>query len=523
MDIVNNFDVFDIVGPIMVGPSSSHTAGAVRIGLVAGQLCDYNPKEITVLFHGSLKSTYSFHKTDVAVVAGILGMKVDDEQLKDAIQLAEKKGVKVTIDTVEIEEAHPSTILIYMIDHNDKKQYVRAATIGGGNIYVEEINEYKVNLDGKQDYLLGRTTIKDASTFKEMVKKIAGENVKLLFKNTGEYAIFSITCKKTIDQDVIKKLRKIPSTLDIHLIKAIMPVNIANKQFFKSCSEWVEESKKRKASMHDLVIDFECKNSGRERIQVIEQMKQNYMVMKKSIEDGLQKENILLGNIFSGNAKKMEEYIKNGKSICGINISKVVRNALAIMEVNGSMGKIVACPTAGSAGTVPAALITVAECNKIPEEKVVEGLFVGAGLGMIITQKTSISGSVCGCQGECGCASAMAAAMITQILDGNDTQILSAFSLALGNILGLVCDPVAGMVEIPCIQRNTMGAVNAIICAEMALAGIDSVIPADEMIGALDEVGKLMDISLKDTLGAGISNTPTARAIEKKIFHSKSI
>jgi L-serine dehydratase len=160
----------------------------------------------------------------------------------------------------------------------------------------------------------------------------------------------------------------------------------------------------------------------------------------------------------------------------------------------------------------------LAESNRIPDDKVIQSLFTGAGIGIIIAENASISGSVCGCQGECGSASAIAAAIITDMFDGSYDQILSAVSLALGNVLGIVCDPVAGIVEIPCIQRNTIAAVNAIICAEMALAGVDSVIPADEMIGALDEVGRLMDSSLKDTLGAGISNTFTARKIEKEML-----
>ena len=173
------------------------------------------------------------------------------------------------------------------------------------------------------------------------------------------------------------------------------------------------------------------------------------------------------------------------RSICGTTLTKVIRNADAVMEVNGSMGRVVACPTAGS-----------------------------AGIGIVIAKNATILGAVGGYQAECGSASAMAAAAITEMFGGNYSQVLSAVSLALGNILGLVCDPVAGMVEIPCIQRNTIATLNAIISVEMTLAGADSVITADEMISAMNEVGRLMDTSLKDILEAGISNTPTARSIE---------
>jgi L-serine dehydratase len=198
-------------------------------------------------------------------------------------------------------------------------------------------------------------------------------------------------------------------------------------------------------------------------------------------------------------------------------LSEVIRNALAVMEVNGSMGRIVACPTAGSAGTTPAAVITLAEKHSVPEEKVVKALFTGAGIGIIVAQNASISGAVGGCQAETGTASALTAAVLTEMFGGNCSMILNSVALALGNILGIVCDPVAGMVEIPCIQRNVMAAANAITSAEMALAGVESIIPADEVISAMDEVGKLMPVSLKDTLGAGISNTPTARKIQSQI------
>ncbi|MBA1335747.1 MAG: L-serine dehydratase, beta subunit [Firmicutes bacterium] len=522
MTYSNNFDVFDIIGPIMIGPSSSHTAGAVRIGLIAGQLCGFDPKEITVLFHGSLASTYSFHKTDVAVVAGVMGIGVDDERIRKSIEIAEDRGIEVRIDKVELQNAHPSTIIIELVDNKGNKQVMRSATIGGGNIYIEEVNGYRVDIDGKQDCLIG-LTIAGRSEFEKSVADVLDEklNITSFMVKDGCFA-FKLENGKAIDTSTLEKIKNNTRIKEVFLLKAVMPLSTQGKHFYKTCKELVEKSKENNCRISDIVISFDAEKSGRTEEQVFEQMREAYLTMKESIQKGLEKENELLGNIFKGNAAKMDRFVKSERSICGTTLSKVIRNALAVMEVNGSMGKVVACPTAGSAGTVPAAVITVAETNGIPEDKVIQSLFTGAGIGIIIAENASISGAVCGCQGECGSASAIAAAVIVDMFDGDYDQILSAVSLAFGNILGMVCDPVAGMVEIPCIQRNTIAAVNAIICAEMALAGVDSVIPADEMIGALDEVGRLMDSSLKDTLGAGISNTPTARKIEKKIFGSNS-
>lgn len=522
MKCSNAFDVFDIVGPIMIGPSSSHTAGAVRIGLIAGQLCGYEPKEVAVFFHGSLASTYSFHKTDVAVVAGVMGIGVDDERIKNSIGLAAEKGIKVKFDKIDLKGAHPSSILIEITDNRGNKNVVRSATIGGGNIQIEEINGYLVDIDGKQDCIIGLTEECEKSQFEAKVKGLLGKDMEILrFEIAKDMRSFKLENGGAIDSELLNLIKSQKFIKEAHLIKSVVPLSVKGKRFFESCRELAEESKKNNCTISKTVIKFEAMKSSRSEEQVIQEMKEAYLAMKQSVEKGLEKESELLGNIFKGNAAKMDKYIKSNRSICGASVSKVVRNALAVMEVNGSMGRIVACPTAGSAGTVPAAVLTIAQENNISDEDVVKSLFTGAGIGIVIAENASISGSVCGCQGECGAASAMAAAIITELFGGDYDQILSAVSLSLGNLLGMVCDPVAGMVEIPCIQRNTISAMNSIISAEMALAGVDSVIPADEMIGALNEVGEMMDMRLKDTLGGGISATPTARKIEKSIFGVK--
>lgn len=520
MSVKKSFDVFDIMGPIMIGPSSSHTAGAVRIGLMAGQLCDYKPLEIKILFYGSLASTYSFHKTDVAVVAGILGMGVDDKRIKNSIKIAKENDIKLEFGIADIKDAHPSTIIIVLKDQDDKEHIVRSATIGGGNILIETINNYPVNLDGKKNTVFGSTTISNRNEFKVMLNDILEGNSKMeAFSkiNNGCFG-FKANLERAFNKNEKIKLQSGEMIGECYFLEAIMNTSNSDREFYNSIEELVNVSKINNTPIFSTVISYECEKSNRTYDEVFNEMKENYSVMKESIEKGINTESEMLANIFKGNAKKMNEYINSGGSIGGIELSKVIRSALAVMEVNGAMGKILACPTAGSAGTVPAAVITIADGNNIPMEKVVESLFTGAGLGMIIAKNATISGAVGGCQAECGVASGMAAAIITEMFGGDYSQITSALSIAIGNVLGLVCDPVAGTVEIPCIQRNVMAAANAIVSAEMALAGIDSVIPADEIVQALKEVGDLMHDSLKDTLGAGISNTPTGRRIEKRLL-----
>jgi L-serine dehydratase len=299
-----------------------------------------------------------------------------------------------------------------------------------------------------------------------------------------------------------------------------MPLVISSRRFYSTCKELMDISVKNNCQMSDTVIEFEAECSGRSAGAVMDEMRQMYAAMRRSIAKGNEKESEVLGNMFKGNAKRMDSLIRAGRSICGTTLSEVTRNALAVMEVNGSMGCIVACPTAGSCGTMPAAVITLAERNLVPEDTAVKALFTGAGIGIVVAQNASISGAVGGCQAECGTASALSAAALTEMFGGSCSMVLSSVALALGNLMGLICDPVAGMVEIPCIQRNVMAAANAVVSAEMALAGVDSVVPVDEVIGAMDEVGRLM--SVPEALGAGMSNTPTARRLQRQINEDRN-
>ncbi len=217
----------------------------------------------------------------------------------------------------------------------------------------------------------------------------------------------------------------------------------------------------------------------------------------------------------------MERAVRSGKSICGKVIGEAIAKALAVSETNACMGKIVAAPTAGSCGILPAALLTVMEAYQVQEHDAVMSLFTAAGFGMVIAKKASIAGAEGGCQAECGSASAMAAAALAEVMGGTPQMAGNACAIALKNILGLVCDPVAGLVEIPCIKRNASGVTNAFTAADMALAGIESAIPPDEVIEAMKKIGDAMPNSLKETAEGGLAVTPTGKKLYQKVFGVK--
>ncbi len=214
---------------------------------------------------------------------------------------------------------------------------------------------------------------------------------------------------------------------------------------------------------------------------------------------------------------QMETYRQNETPLCGDFMAQVIAQALQMGESNACMKRIVAAPTAGACGVLPAVLIPLYKTGEVTDEQVIEALYVSAGIGQVIASRAFIAGAAGGCQAEIGSASSMAAGALVHLRGGDAQQICQAAAMALKNLLGLVCDPVAGLVEIPCVKRNVIGAVNALSCADMALAGITSRIPPDQVIDAMKEIGESMHVSLRETGEGGVANTPAAKTIREKL------
>lgn len=276
-------------------------------------------------------------------------------------------------------------------------------------------------------------------------------------------------------------------------------------------------TKETNKKIWELVLDYECERTGKTKEEIFEGMKNVLKVMIDSANKGLSEEINSISGLIGGNAKKVEDYRKI-KTISGEIINKAMARALSVSEVNASMGKIVAAPTAGSAGILPAVIITAAEVLGKNEDEMVKALFTASGIGQIIAKNATVSGAEGGCQAECGSAAAMAAAAVVEMAGGTPEQALHAASIAIQNILGLVCDPVAGLVEAPCYLRNSSGAVNALTSADLALAGVKSIIPFDEVVDAMYKVGKALPFELRETALGGIASTPTGQKLMKDIF-----
>ena len=247
------------------------------------------------------------------------------------------------------------------------------------------------------------------------------------------------------------------------------------------------------------------------------EMLRNYQVMQRSVADGSKPGVQSASGLTGGEAARMQAYCGAGRTLGGPMFAALLQRALAVSCCNAAMGCIVAAPTAGSCGILPAVVLTAAEFHGYAEKDCVMSLFTAAAVGMVVARTASIAGATGGCQAECGSASAMAAAALVELAGGTPAQCADAVALSLKSQLGLVCDPVAGLVEIPCIKRNATGAVNALACAELALAGVGSAIPADETIAAMKQVGNMMSPALKETAQAGLAATPTALRLARQV------
>ncbi|HCY6793673.1 TPA: L-serine ammonia-lyase, iron-sulfur-dependent, subunit alpha [Staphylococcus aureus] len=288
---------------------------------------------------------------------------------------------------------------------------------------------------------------------------------------------------------------------------------------FDSIRETIDYAVENNMSFADIMVKEEMELSGKSRDEVRAQMKQNLDVMRDAVIKGTTGDGVESVTGYTGHdAAKLRDYNETHHALSGYEMIDAVKGAIATNEVNAAMGIICATPTAGSSGTIPGALFKLEKTHDLTEEQMIDFLFTSALFGRVVANNASVAGATGGCQAEVGSASAMAAAAAVAIFGGSPEASGHAMALAISNLLGLVCDPVAGLVEIPCVMRNAIGSGHALISADLALAGIESRIPVDEVIEAMDKVGRNLPASLRETGLGGLAGTPTGEAIKRKIF-----
>lgn len=526
---------FEIIGPVMIGPSSSHTAGACRIAnwarLINGNI---TPSFVRFTLYGSFSKTTSGHGTDRALLAGLLGFNVDDVRIRQAFSEAALAHMKYEyVYDKETLVEHPNTVKVEMYDATNNCKSVVGQSLGGGRAKISEINGIKVDFSGRLNTIVVEQ-IDKAGVLAYITKCLSEEDVNIAFLNLfrekkGAKAYTFVETDSLIPKQALDKLR------DLSAIKRILVLRndeveeqaktqnalqstaglIENYQLedyiFANAIDLVKACENLGISISEFMIRREIAISHLSRSQIIEKMAYVWETMQAAIAIALAKPERSMGKLIGGEAKQLNDYLlKQPKVAGGLEMGKGLAYALATLEHNACMGKIVAAPTAGASGVLPAAMQVMKEFHKKSDEEIIAALFTAGAIGYLINLHASLAGATGGCQAEVGSASAMAACAVSELM-GNSLDVgLQAATISLMNALGLVCDPVGGLVEVPCQVRNAMGLANALTAVTMAESGIKMIVPFDEMVDVQKKVGEAIPASLRETAEGGTAQAKSA-------------
>lgn len=474
-------------------------------------------KDVFIKFdpHGSLATTHESQGSDMGLFGGLLGWNATDERLANSPKAIQEAGIDVNIEITPIDADHPNTYKM-TVANSRETHTITAISTGGGIIEVIEIDGVEVSMAG--DYY--ETLLYSESDAERLLayvnENVSADEIHLL---RGEAARFvEIKSQEFLDQETISELRSKFGVRSIKRIRPVLPV-LSRRGLevpFITCAEMLAYNRDKNLDLWELAVHYERARGALTDEQVLQKMADMTDIMKNAIHAGLagtEYADRILG-YQSGN---FQTHMENRHLIDGGVLNRIILYTTALMESKSAMGLIVAAPTAGACGGLPGACLGVADALGLTKDDITRAMLAGGIIGVFISAHATFAAEVGGCQAECGSGSGMAAAALVTLAGGSTQQAVDAASMALQNILGMVCDPVANRVEVPCLGKNVMAASNALACANMALAGYDPVIPLDEVIQSMGEVGKMLPSALRCTALAGLSITKTSKEIEKRL------
>lgn len=510
----------DVIGPVMRGPSSSHCAAALRIGRLARDLGGGTPDDVLVEFDraGSLPTTHESQGSDMGLFGGLLGWDAADPRLPDSAAALEAAGTRVRIETVDVGDPHPATYRL-TVGRDGRTHALRAISTGGGMIEVIDIDGHALSLHGDCHETL--VVAAGPHQAREIVARMArlGDAVdRVAVLDAGPGAMVRVQSQAPLPEDAVRPLVAEGLAERVHALGPVLPVPTRRDSHvpFTSAAELVAADAGRGLPLWRHAVDYEMRRGGLTEREVIERMVDIVRLVRRSIADGIAG-TVYDDRVLPAQAPAFAAALAAGRLVGAGPLNRIVLATTALMEVKSSMGVIVAAPTAGACAALPAAVVTLAEDLGRDEEAMARAMLAAGLVGVFICTPWSFAAEVGGCQAEGGSAAAMAAAAIVTLADGDLRQALAAASLALQSMIGLICDPVANRVEVPCLGKNVMAAANALACANMALAGFDQVIPFDEVVATAKRVAEQMPRELRCTALGGLSITPTSQAIEARL------
>ena len=500
----------DVLGPVMVGASSSHVAAAARIGRIAACCLTQNTAAVQVEFcqNSALAYTYHSHGSDMGFAAGLIGLPMDDERVPDAVHLA-NDSIALRFVITDGMAAHPNNYLVRILRTDEKQLTFQAISTGGGMIELWEFCGVPLHFCG--DYHAALLLCKPEEANDIVQTATARMSCQASIHENDQHALVELSFEVPPSKEAIAEYPAAESVI-LAPVVPILSQDIYNLPF-TSCSELYDRIAEGDVrSLSDFAIAYESARGGISCDAVIKLADEVLRVMESACASGQDiviYENRMLGSqAYRLNQKTPSTHMEL--------VTDVVRCITAVMESKSAMRPIVAAPTAGACGCLAGVLCALSERLQ-PERDVLIRALLSAGLiGVFFCDQATFAAEVGGCQVECGAASGMTAAAVTELFGGTAQQCLAAASMALQGITGLACDPVAGRVESPCLNKNVMAGVNALACATMGLADFDQVIPLSQTIDAIYEIGKSLPQSLRCTHG-GLGRTKASAEIQSRL------
>lgn len=474
----------DIIGPVMVGPSSSHTAGALRIAYMARKLAGELPAHVEFRLLGSFAHTLTGHGTDKALVAGMLGFAPDDLRIRSSFAHAREAGLDFTFTPLPDcdDYEHPNTIDIVIDTAEGGRMEVRGESVGGGAAVIRKIDGVDVYITGENhSIVVQQRDLPGVLAHIATSLSAHGVNIataRLYREQRGDTAWTVLETDQRINDDAQATILENP------LIRGVRVIPAAS---LGQAQAAIGEAEQAAALERLRALDF---TSGTQLLALCAAQK------------------TAISEVFL----RREAAVQQAGGHVGEPIASAAAYAMAVLETNASMGRIVAAPTAGSAGVIPGVLLALQKAKGYSDEQLQHALACAAAVGYLITRNATVSGAEGGCQAEIGSAAAMAAAACVELEGGTPEQCLNAAGNALTNMMGLVCDPVAGLVEVPCQKRNASGAATALVSAQTSLAGIGNLVGFDQTVEAMYKVGRSLPFELRESALGGLAATPDACA-----------
>lgn len=504
----------DVIGPVMRGPSSSHCAAALRIGRLARDLVGGTPEDVLVEFDraGSLPTTHDTQGSDMGLCGGLLGWDAADPRLPESVSALAAAGVRIRFETVDAGDPHPNTYRL-TLGRRGVVHTLRAISTGGGMIEVIDIDGFGLSLHGDgHETLLVIAGGEGAGVVTDIVTATgAAERIDRIEGPSG--LLVRVSSQDPLSEDTVAAARGAVSR--VHRLGPVLPVRTPRgvRVPFSSAAELIAFDAGRGLPLWRHAVAYEMQRGDLAEKDVLSMMLDIVRLLRRSIAEGVAGTSFE-DRVLPAQAPGFAAALSAGRLVGDGLLNRIVLATTALMEVKSAMGVIVAAPTAGACAALPAAVITVAESQGQGEEAMARALLAAGLVGVFIATPWSFAAEVGGCQAEGGAAAAMAAAAIVTLADGGLNESLAAASMALQSMIGLICDPVASRVEVPCLGKNVMAAANALCCANMALAGFDPVIPFDEVVATAKRVASQMPRELRCTALGGLSITPTSLALE---------